>query len=330
MPRFTIVTITFNCADYLASSLDSVAAQGRDEVEHIVVDGGSTDGTLDLLRSREDHLSWKSEPDRGISDAMNKGLERATGDFVAFVHADDLLLPGALDHLDTMLERDPRIEWIVGPLVWFDEKSRFVMLQRYHHGAADRLAKGNHLPHPGAFVRRERILEVGGFDEDLKLAMDYDLWNRLVRDAGIRPVVAQRPLAAFRVHTSSASNADPRTALREAEDVRTRYHGRRPHSAALLAVRSALATSMTEPIGLAALTRGDRREAAALLREAIRRPFFPTPTRLALLLAARFAPESLLNPLVRLRTRRSSSFDFEPGDEVLDLLRRATRAADGD
>lgn len=94
-PRITIITPVLNRADMIADALASVSKQGYPEVEHIVVDGGSTDGTLDVLR-RTPGIQWFSEPDRGLYDAINKGIRRASGDIIGHVNSDDLLLPGAL------------------------------------------------------------------------------------------------------------------------------------------------------------------------------------------------------------------------------------------
>src|SRR6478672_10914946 len=114
-PVLSIVTPCLNAAGTLAEALDSVRAEGLGErVEHLVVDGGSTDGTLDLLATRED-VDWVSEPDRGLSHAMNKGIGRANGRFIGWLNADDYYLPGALRRVVELLEAHPEETWLTGP-----------------------------------------------------------------------------------------------------------------------------------------------------------------------------------------------------------------------
>jgi glycosyltransferase involved in cell wall biosynthesis len=208
--KLTIVTPSFNQAGFIERTLASVAAQrGPFEVEHLVIDGGSTDGTLEVLR-RHPGLRWISEPDRGQSDAINKGFRMATGDVVAWLNSDDRYEPGALAAAAEALGAGAR--WCFGECRVIDEDDREIrrlvswyknrQSRRY---SVARLLGRNFIPQPAVFFRRDLLEEVGGLREDYHLAMDYDLWLRFARVA--EPVFVPRPLAAFRWHGGSKSGA---------------------------------------------------------------------------------------------------------------------------
>lgn len=210
LPSFTIVTPCLNGAATLASTLESVRDQGYGgEVEHVVVDGGSTDGTLDIL-SAASGVRYISEPDRGLSDAVNKGIRMASNDVVGWLNADDVYLPGALAKVGAALAERPDALWATGPCLIIDadgdEIRRFVtayksfLLRRYSYGM--HLVQ-NFVPAPSTFVKKEAFDRVGEFDERFKYSMDYDLWLRLGRIGP--PLVLDEPLAAFRMAEGSLS-----------------------------------------------------------------------------------------------------------------------------
>lgn len=171
----SVITAVKNAAAVLPGCLASVAVQDGIEIEHLVVDGGSTDGTLDLLRSWRDHrIAWTSEPDRGISDAFNKGLARAHGDLVAFLNADDRYAPGALARALSTLSAYPQAGFCFGHClhrerdgrVWLNlGDPRYATRMRYYMPDVN---------HPTMVVRRPALEAVGGFDERWRYAMDYD------------------------------------------------------------------------------------------------------------------------------------------------------------
>jgi glycosyltransferase involved in cell wall biosynthesis len=210
LPSFTIVTPCLNGAATLPATLASVRDQRYDgDVEHVVVDGGSTDGTLDILAAAPG-VRYVSEPDRGLSDAVNKGIRMATGDVIGWLNADDVYLPGALAQVGTALARSPDALWATGPCLIIDadgrEIRRFVtgyksfLLRRYSYRM--HLVQ-NFVPAPSTFVRRQAFDRIGVFDERFKYSMDYDLWLRLGRIGA--PLVLDQPLAAFRMAEGSLS-----------------------------------------------------------------------------------------------------------------------------
>jgi glycosyltransferase involved in cell wall biosynthesis len=209
--KFTIVTPSFNGAAFIERTIASVAAQrGAFEVEHVIVDGGSSDGTVEILK-RHPALRWISEPDRGQSDALNKGFRRATGDVLAWLNADDVYEPGALAAVAGVLGPGGR-RWCFGECRIVDEDDREVRRfiswyknRRSRRWSLGRLLGGNFVPQPAVFFRRDLLEEVGGLREEYHLAMDYDLWLRFARVAG--PAFVPRPLAAFRWHGASKSGS---------------------------------------------------------------------------------------------------------------------------
>ena len=177
--EFSIITAVLNRADYLANCLDSVAMQRGTTVEHIVIDGGSTDGSADILVRRSGQLAhWSSEPDQGISDAMNKGIARARGKWLLFLHADDQLIRNdSLQQVAAALGRtSARIAAF--PIQHGSATSRRVLRPR---GTGLRMYLKAGFMHQGTFVARSVFDEIGGFDTSLKIAMDYDFLLRALQ-----------------------------------------------------------------------------------------------------------------------------------------------------
>jgi glycosyltransferase involved in cell wall biosynthesis len=207
-PTLTVVTPCLDAAATIGQTLESVAAQLGEGDEHLVVDGGSTDGTLDLLR--EAGVRFVSEPDRGLSDAMNKGIHLAQGDVLGWLNADDLLLPGALDAVRAAFQSRPEAEWAAGICTIIDADGTEIrkgvtaykraLLRRYSLGS---LLVQNFVMAPATYVCRSAYLEVGGFDERFAYSMDYDVWLQLARRGD--PVVVDRALASFRMAGESLS-----------------------------------------------------------------------------------------------------------------------------
>lgn len=200
---FTVITATFNRAATLVQALDSVASQQGVRVQHIVIDGGSTDGSLELLQARQDATGQPavlvSEPDQGIYDALNKGLERATGDVVGFLHSDDWLShPGVLARIAAAFA-DPRVEAVYGDLDYVSADGERV-LRRWRSGnyTPARLAAGWMPPHPTLYLRRDLYLRHGGFDTAYSIAADYEFMLRLLGPGGVQPAYVPEVLVKMR------------------------------------------------------------------------------------------------------------------------------------
>jgi glycosyltransferase involved in cell wall biosynthesis len=225
---FSVITCTWNSSAYLAESIASVLAQDYPHIEYIFVDGGSTDGTLEQIRGLQRPYRLIENIRGGVSRAMNEGLRVATGDVIAHLHSDDYYLrPNVLSTVAHHLEASKR-NWLFGrtcPIVNGVLRSEDFVAPRYSYS---KLLKGNFIPHPATFVRREFMQRAGAFDTNLKYAMDYDLWLKLGRMED--PVQLDEPLTAFREHEGSLSSASGTRLAAMAEDYRVRlaYAGRNP------------------------------------------------------------------------------------------------------
>ena len=234
LPDVSIITAAFNRVATLEHCLLSVGSQRHVSVEHIVIDGGSTDGSLEVLRNWSDRLAaWVSEPDAGIADAMNKGLQRATGDWILFLHADDeLLAPDSLAHVLAVLKGTEAA--IAGFPIRFGQREGSRIINPRGASAWLRLKTG--MLHQGTFIRRSVFDLVGLHDTSLRIAMDYDFFLRawlqdvpfatfaepvptLMRDSGISsrkdwPNLSKRFLEERRIHFKHANGLIQRAGYR--------------------------------------------------------------------------------------------------------------------
>jgi glycosyltransferase involved in cell wall biosynthesis len=214
-PLLSVVTICRNALPALRRTAASVLAQRFDGLEYWVVDGASGDGTRGYLAELErEGVRVLSEPDRGISDAMNKGTRLATGEWIAHLHADDEYLPGALEAVRAAIARGDA-DVLCGHIV--KRETRGEVLCRT---APERLAIEMGVPHPAVFARRTLWLELGGFDTSLRNAMDYDLFLR-ARAAGARFGVIDRALTV--VAWGGQSERSLWRTLRETHTLRRRH-----------------------------------------------------------------------------------------------------------
>lgn len=207
-PRLTIITPSFNQATFIERTLRSVFDQHYENLEYLVVDGGSTDGSVDIIRRYEDRLAWwVSEPDGGQTDALNKALRRATGDVVAYINSDDVYAPGAFDKALAALQRAPEADWVVGACR-FEGTAGFtaeVWRPELPRGARYWWLLGPWgVPQPSSFWRRSVFDELGPFREDLHLAFDTEHGLRLVMD-GRLPVTIDDELAVRVLHDEAKS-----------------------------------------------------------------------------------------------------------------------------
>lgn len=209
LPSITIVTPCLNSAETLPETFASVRSQGYPRLEHLVIDGGSTDGTLELLRGA-DGVRFVSEPDRGLTDAMNKGVRLATGDVVGWLNADDRYEPGALEAVGRAFVDRPDADWVTGRCRIVDGRGAEIRrpITAYKNFLLARWSyplylTQNFVSSPATFARRQALLDVGPMDERYRYSADYDLWLRLGKRSA--PVILDRCLASFRMAEGSLS-----------------------------------------------------------------------------------------------------------------------------
>lgn len=199
--KFSIVTVCLNSAATIRDTIESVLAQDHPDIEHIIVDGASRDGTMEIVRSYGSRIARVvSEPDRGMYDSANKGLALATGDVVGYLNSDDFY--SAPDVLSTMArtfaERD--VEVVHGDLDFIDPQDTGRITRRFRSREFVRGAfrKGWHPAHPTFYVRRQVLLDIGGFDERYRIASDIDIMMRVMEVYGARSAHIPRVLIKMR------------------------------------------------------------------------------------------------------------------------------------
>jgi GT2 family glycosyltransferase len=264
-PRVTLITATFNARRTLEQTIDSIHSQTFTDLEHVVVDGGSDDGTVELLRARlrpQDH--WISEPDLGISDAFNKGIALASGNLIQLVNADDWLSPDQVEVAVRGLD-STGADFVFGDVIFYRggrPDFRYVGEPNYAKAIRRRMPVLNHAT---ALVRRDAFERIGLFDLRYRCAMDYDWFLRL-HLAGGRGVYLP-DLVGHMNHDGISNTAYLRT-FREVEAIAV-AHGRNRHVARLERLTRALRT------GIGRQLRGPARPLYRLIRSHINRSYSP-------------------------------------------------------
>lgn len=223
----SVVTPSWNQGRFLGRTLGSVAQQSWPVLEHLVIDGGSTDETLDVLRAAPAGLRWVSEPDRGQAHAVNKGIAASSGDIIAWINSDDVYYPGALETAARFLAQNPQVDVVYGDAdhidaagaVTEDYPTRDFDLAALYHGCF--------ICQPAAFFRRRVVGAYGPLDERLHYCMDYEFWLRLAR-AGARFAHIPVKLAGSRLHADAKTLRYREPVFREINDMFGRMLGRVP------------------------------------------------------------------------------------------------------
>jgi glycosyltransferase involved in cell wall biosynthesis len=184
LPLVSIVTPSYNQGRFLKRTIDSVLMQSYPNIQYVVIDGGSTDESVEILRSYRDRFYWKSEPDRGQTHAINKGLARAKGEILAYLNSDDILAPRAVERVVHYLQQHPDCDMVYGEADYIDEKDEVIGSYKTADYSLNRLIEDCMVCQPAAFWRNRIAEKVGPFDEQLNFAMDYDYWLRIAKAGG--------------------------------------------------------------------------------------------------------------------------------------------------
>jgi len=210
-PLLSIVIANYNYGRFLEAAIRSVLDQAQPDVELVIVDGGSTDNSVEIIKRYADKLGWwVSEKDGGQSDAFNKGFAHCSGKYLTWLNADDVLMPGALAALAEQIKRHPQCEWFVGSSLYVDKDLHVTKWFRNHRFSSLRACYGFlTCGGPSSFFTKRLLDAVGGIDGSLHFLMDIDLWYKFHRLEHARYVRTTAPVFAYRIHEDSKmSGAD--------------------------------------------------------------------------------------------------------------------------
>jgi len=207
LPLVSIVTPSLNKGRFIEETILSIKNQTYPRIEHIVIDGGSTDGTLDILRKYSDSLIWVSEPDKGQYEASNKGLRMAKGEILGWLMADDTYMPQAVETAVKFLIENPDVAMVYGKCLFIDEEGKVIRECPSEPFDLARLVRGpNIIPSPTVFFKKKVLDSVGYFDTNLYMSADYDLFIRIGLKYRIKYI--PKPLATYRLYPGTKTTSE--------------------------------------------------------------------------------------------------------------------------
>ena len=225
--RFSVIVPSFQQAAFLARTLQSIFAQDHADVEIVVQDGGSTDGSVDILKCYAACLQWESRNDNGQTAAINAGLRKASGEFLCYLNSDDVLYPGALRKVSEYFVKHPDAEILYGMADFIDDEDRLIGPFPVQPWSYPSLLETNFICQPACFWRRSIYERFGPFDETLHYTMDYEYWLRVGASTPFQ--FLSEPLAAARFHGATKTFGQSRQSHAEVIALLQRYHyGRVP------------------------------------------------------------------------------------------------------
>lgn len=212
--KISVVTVCYNMASYIEQTIKSVLSQDYPNLEYIIIDGGSTDGTQQIIEKYKDQLAYYiSEADNGMYDAINKGFSKATGDIIAWINADDIYMPWTLQTVNEVFSCYPKIQWLGGKYAFINEKGSFAQIfpktsiRNQKDIASGWCREGvlGPLQQESMFWKKELYIQSGGLDTSYRYAGDFELWTRFAKHSSLTKIDV--PLAAFRRRSTSLSKA---------------------------------------------------------------------------------------------------------------------------
>lgn len=223
LPKISIVTVSFNQGRYIEENILSIIEQDYPNLEHIIIDAGSTDETISILK-KYPHLNWISEPDNGQSDGLNKGFKKATGEIIGWINSDDKLVPDSLKTVADFFINNPNEVAVVGDQEIIDDSSKYlrtIKSREYTHNYLLNYATG--ITQNSTFFKKSIFEQIGYINEDLNFAMDFDLFTRI---ASIRKIpYIDITLAAFRMQAEAKTSLGVYYFAKESLKIRKKYQG---------------------------------------------------------------------------------------------------------
>jgi glycosyltransferase involved in cell wall biosynthesis len=222
----SIITPSYNQAKFLEATIRSVIEQDYPEFEYIIVDGGSTDGSVDIIKKYANHLAWwVSEKDKGHADALNKGFARAKGEIIAWLNSDDTYYPGAISDAVRVLQSNPQVGMVYGDADITDMDGKLIGRFASRQTNYRNLLRGSvHIPQATTFFRAERYRQLGPLSLNLFFAFDYDLWVKISKVSQL--LYIPRTWATFRLHEAGKSVKDDNVCYPDMLKVRERELGK--------------------------------------------------------------------------------------------------------
>src|SRR3989304_9665212 len=220
-PLVSIITPSYNQGGFIEETIKSVLSQDYPEIEYIVIDGGSTDNTVEILKKYEGRIKWVSEKDRGQSDAINKGFGMARGEIFAWLNSDDIYMKGAVGKAVAFLDNHPDVKLIYGDALFCDENGKIV--GEYHSPDTfnyKKLAFYNSICQPSTFFKREAFFDAGGIDLNLHHLMDHDLWMKMAKNNEVAHI--PEILSIYRLHSESKTVSELHGLKRNEESLKLR------------------------------------------------------------------------------------------------------------
>lgn len=319
-PDITIVTPALNQASFLSGVIDNVRAQAGVRVQHIVIDGGSTDGSVDLLRSQGEAITWVSEADGGQAHAINKGFSMADADLVGWLNCDDRLTPGALDLVVRLFAEAPQTEFLYGDALGVDRAGRSYGLRAHERQCdlGDLVDLGDPIVQPAAFWTRHLWQRVGRLDERFMYAFDYEFWMRAAAATTLTYVPVC--LAVESLHGEAKTSRGDLGRMAEIEAVARRHGG-----SGVPRGFQAEAAALESIAGVKALARGDLNQARARARDAL--AMHPSALKFAAHALAQVVPGTYAVPRLRLVANRARSHRAPLYPVQLDAVRSSSGSA---
>jgi glycosyltransferase involved in cell wall biosynthesis len=243
LPLVTIVTPSFNQAEFLEAAIRSVLSQDYPRIEYLVLDGGSTDGSLEIIQKFEDQIDyWHSRPDLGQADAINQGFRRARGEVVAWLNSDDVYLPGAISDAVQALEEHPEVGMVYGDGIMVDPNLEILDRHHYRQLSIVDLLAFEVLLQPATFMRKAALEEIGYLDQGYDLILDHVLWVRIAAKFPILHVPSFWALE--RTHPQAKTIAMADRFVKEAERLIDEAKGSRMLAEVILQNRNRIAAGL--------------------------------------------------------------------------------------